>query len=53
CSRTGVSNWRPSSCCESTSPILPLPLGVMLVTLNLAMPPGTCSWRAASLTPVF
>ncbi|CAI9547149.1 unnamed protein product [Staurois parvus] len=37
----GVSNWRPSSCCKTTSPIMPLPLGVMLVTVNLAMPHGT------------
>ncbi|CAI9535365.1 unnamed protein product [Staurois parvus] len=35
----------PSSCCETTSPIMPLPLGVMLVTVNLAMPHGTFFWH--------
>ncbi|CAI9540529.1 unnamed protein product, partial [Staurois parvus] len=34
-------------CCETTSPIMPLPLGVMLVTVNLAMPHGTCSLATA------
>ncbi|CAI9610622.1 unnamed protein product [Staurois parvus] len=47
-----VSNWRPSSCCETTSPIISLPLGVMLVTVNLAMPHGTCSLVTAGGLPV-
>ncbi|CAI9584141.1 unnamed protein product, partial [Staurois parvus] len=50
--RSGVSNWRPSSCCKATSPIMPLPLGVMLVTVSLAMPHGTCSLAAAGGPPV-
>ncbi|CAI9556193.1 unnamed protein product, partial [Staurois parvus] len=47
-----VSHWRPSSCCETTSPIMPLPLEVMLVTVNLAMPHGTCSFTTAGGPPV-
>ncbi|CAI9612832.1 unnamed protein product, partial [Staurois parvus] len=50
--RAGVSNWRPSSCCETTSPFKPLPLAVMLVTVNLAMPHGTCSLATAGGSPV-
>ncbi|CAI9598027.1 unnamed protein product [Staurois parvus] len=49
---SGVSNWRPSSCCQTTSPIMPLPLGVILVTVDLAMPHGTCSLATAGLSPV-
>ncbi|CAI9546970.1 unnamed protein product [Staurois parvus] len=49
---SGVSNWRPSSCCETTSPIKPLPLGVILVTVNLAMPHRTCSLATARGPPV-
>ncbi|CAI9619401.1 unnamed protein product, partial [Staurois parvus] len=49
---TGVSNWWPSSYCETTSPIMPLPLGVMLVTVNLAMPHGTCSLATAGGPPL-
>ncbi|CAI9581841.1 unnamed protein product, partial [Staurois parvus] len=48
----GLSNWHPSSCCETTSPIMPLPLGVMLVTVNLAMNHGTCSLAKAEGPPV-
>ncbi|CAI9601397.1 unnamed protein product [Staurois parvus] len=51
-SRTGVSNWRPSSCCQTTSPIMPLPLGVMLVTVSLAVPLGTCSLATGGWPPV-
>ncbi|CAI9557549.1 unnamed protein product, partial [Staurois parvus] len=36
-SKAGVSNWQPSSCCKTTSPIMPLPLGVMLVTVVLSL----------------
>ncbi|CAI9569253.1 unnamed protein product, partial [Staurois parvus] len=50
--RAGVSNWRPSSCCETTSPIMPLPLRVMLVTVNLAMHHGTCSLAIVGGPPV-
>ncbi|CAI9624531.1 unnamed protein product, partial [Staurois parvus] len=50
--RSGVSNWWPSSCYETTSPIMPLPLGVMLATVNLAMPHGTCSLVTAGESPV-
>ncbi|CAI9571229.1 unnamed protein product [Staurois parvus] len=52
CSRAGVSNWGPSSCCETTSAITLLPLAVMLVTVNLAMPHGTCSLATAGELPV-
>ncbi|CAI9560179.1 unnamed protein product, partial [Staurois parvus] len=51
-SRSGVSNWWPSSCCETTSPIMPLPLVVTLVTVNLAMPHGSCSLATAGGPPV-
>ncbi|CAI9611613.1 unnamed protein product, partial [Staurois parvus] len=50
--RTGVSNRRPSSCCQTTSPIMPLPLEVMLVTVKLAMPHRTCSLATAGGPPV-
>ena len=50
--RPGVSNWRPSSCSETTSPIMPLPVRVMLVTVSLAMPHGTCSFATAGGPPV-
>ncbi|CAI9575680.1 unnamed protein product, partial [Staurois parvus] len=53
CIKAGVSNWRPSSCCETTSPIMPLPLGVMLVTVNHAMPHGTYSLATAGALPVW
>ncbi|CAI9619511.1 unnamed protein product, partial [Staurois parvus] len=46
--RAGVSNWWPSSCCETTSPIME----VVLVTVNLAMPHGTCSLATAGGPPV-
>ena len=36
--RAGMSNWRLSSCCGTTSPIMSLLLGVMLVTFSLAVP---------------
>ncbi|CAI9574285.1 unnamed protein product [Staurois parvus] len=52
CPRAGVSNWWPSSSCEITSPIMPLPLGVMVLTVNLAMPHGTCSLATAGGPPV-
>ncbi|CAI9597389.1 unnamed protein product [Staurois parvus] len=39
-------------CCQTTSPIKLLPLGVMLATVNPAMPHGTCSLAAAGGTPV-
>ncbi|CAI9584747.1 unnamed protein product [Staurois parvus] len=42
----------PSSCCKTTSPIMPLTLGVTLVTVNLAMPHGTCSWATSGGPPV-
>ncbi|CAI9609502.1 unnamed protein product [Staurois parvus] len=42
----GVSNWWPSSC------LMPQPLGVTLVTVNLAMPHGTCSLATAGGPPV-
>ncbi|CAI9586469.1 unnamed protein product, partial [Staurois parvus] len=48
----GVSNWRPSSFSETTISIRPLPLRVMLVTVNLAMPHGTCSLATAGGLPV-
>ncbi|CAI9532417.1 unnamed protein product, partial [Staurois parvus] len=44
-----VSNCWPSSWCKTTRPIRPVPLGVMLVTVNLAMPHGTCSLETAEL----
>ncbi|CAI9587535.1 unnamed protein product [Staurois parvus] len=47
-----VSNWWPSSCCKITSPIMPLPLGIMLVSFNLAMPHVTCSLATAGGPPV-
>ncbi|CAI9609504.1 unnamed protein product [Staurois parvus] len=50
--RSGMSNWWPSSSCKTTSPIMPLPLAVMLVTVNLAMPHGTCSLATAGGPPV-
>lgn len=43
-SKSWVSNLRPSSCCKTTSLIMPLPLGAMLATVqgtSLAMPHGT------------
>ncbi|CAI9551136.1 unnamed protein product [Staurois parvus] len=52
CPRSGVSNWRPSSCWETTSSPMPLTLGVMLVTVNLAMPHGTCSLATAGGPPI-
>ncbi|CAI9571302.1 unnamed protein product [Staurois parvus] len=39
-------------CCETTSPFMPLSLGVMLVTDNLAIPHGTCSLATAGGLPV-
>ncbi|CAI9620585.1 unnamed protein product, partial [Staurois parvus] len=48
----GCLNWRPSSCCETTSPIMPFPFGAMLITVNLAMPHGTCSLATAGGPPV-
>ncbi|CAI9556082.1 unnamed protein product, partial [Staurois parvus] len=50
--RPGVSNWWHSSCCKTTSPIMPLPLEGMLVTVNLAMPNGACSLATAGGPPV-
>ncbi|CAI9616898.1 unnamed protein product [Staurois parvus] len=32
-----------NNCCGTSSPIMPLPLGIMLVMVSLAMPHGTCS----------
>ncbi|CAI9542851.1 unnamed protein product, partial [Staurois parvus] len=46
-----MSNWWPSSCCKTTSPIMPLPLRVMLVTVNLEMPHGTFSLETAGGPP--
>ncbi|CAI9531773.1 unnamed protein product [Staurois parvus] len=48
----GVSNRLPFCCWKTTSPIMPLPLGVLLVTVNLAMPHGTCSLATAGGPPV-
>ncbi|CAI9581988.1 unnamed protein product, partial [Staurois parvus] len=50
--RPGVSNWRPSSCCKTSSPIMPLPLGFMLVTVSFAMPHESCSLATAGGPPV-
>ncbi|CAI9604716.1 unnamed protein product, partial [Staurois parvus] len=51
CIKAGVSNGRTTNC-KTTSPIMPLPLGVMLVTVNLALPHGTCSLATAGGSPV-
>ncbi|CAI9607069.1 unnamed protein product, partial [Staurois parvus] len=48
----GCQTGGPASCCETTSPIMPLPFGVMLLIVILAMPHGTCSLATAGGPPV-